>query len=58
MRYIYLKTEVESEKKEYKPPRFIGSMVRGTMGVALKRVVCINPSYDCEECFAIKRTKY
>jgi hypothetical protein len=38
--------------KNYKPPFFCGSMLRGAFGVALKRVVCINPSYSCDGCFA------
>ncbi len=35
-----------------KPPYFIGSQIRGALGYALKRVVCINPSFKCDECFA------
>jgi len=35
-----------------KPPYFIGSQIRGAFGHALKKVVCINPSFKCEECFA------
>ena len=31
---------------------FTGSMFRGALGYALKKVVCINPSYVCENCFA------
>ena len=34
------------------PPFFIGSQLRGAFGYALKRVVCINPSFKCDECFA------
>jgi len=37
---------------DYQPPFFVGSIVRGVIGNALKRVVCINPSYQCEGCFA------
>lgn len=37
-----------------KPPYFIGSQVRGAFGYALKKVVCINPSYVCDGCFASK----
>ncbi len=33
-------------------PYFIGSQIRGALGYALKKVVCINPSYDCVDCFA------
>jgi len=35
-----------------KPPYFIGSQLRGAFGYALKRVVCINPSFKCNDCFA------
>jgi len=34
------------------PHPFIGSTLRGAFGVSLKKVVCINPSYKCEGCFA------
>lgn len=34
------------------PYEFIGSAVRGALGVALKKVVCINPSFECNGCFA------
>ena len=34
------------------PYRFIGSTIRGAFGVGLKRVVCINPSKICRDCFA------
>ena len=40
------------------PPYFIGSQIRGAFGYALKKVVCINPSYKCEECFAKKDCLY
>jgi CRISPR-associated endoribonuclease Cas6 len=33
-------------------PYFIGAMIRGSLGYALKKVTCINPSYKCEGCFA------
>jgi len=33
-------------------PLFIGSMIRGAMGGALKEVVCVNPSFECKDCFA------
>ncbi len=40
--------------KDHTPPpySFIGSTLRGAFGVSLKKVVCINPSYECEGCFA------
>lgn len=34
------------------PLYFLGSTLRGAFGVALKKVVCINPSFECEGCFA------
>ncbi len=34
------------------PPFFLGSQLRGAFGYAIKRVVCINPSFKCDECFA------
>ena len=41
-----------------KAPFFIGSQIRGAFGVALKRVVCINPSFECKECFAQNNCLY
>jgi hypothetical protein len=38
-------------KTDDKIPYFIGSQLRGALGYALKRVTCINPAYECEECF-------
>jgi len=46
---------IESQNK---PPFFVGSMFRGALGVTLKRVVCINPSYTCEGCFSSKQCIY
>ncbi len=40
------------------PPFFMGSMLRGALGFALKRIVCINPSYKCEGCFTAKECVY
>ena len=34
------------------PYKFIGSTIRGALGWSLKKVVCINPSFKCEGCFA------
>lgn len=39
-------------KTSFKTPYFIGSQIRGALGYALKKVVCINPSYKCEGCFS------
>ncbi len=44
--------------KNYKPPFFCGSMLRGVFGVALKRVVCINPTYKCDGCFTEQSCLY
>jgi len=43
---------------ETKPPYFIGSQLRGALGYALKKVTCINPSFDCKECFAASNCLY
>ncbi|CAA6818412.1 MAG: CRISPR repeat RNA endoribonuclease Cas6 [uncultured Sulfurovum sp.] len=48
MNYHYVEVKI---KTECKPSYFIGSMIRGAMGYALKEVTCINPSYKCEGCF-------
>ncbi len=40
------------------PFEFIGSSVRGVLGNALKKVVCINPSFECKECFAKENCVY
>jgi len=45
----YIKIEVTSNLKA---PFFIGSMIRGALGNALKDIVCINPSFNCSDCFA------
>ena len=41
-------------KSAPKPYLFIGSKVRGTFGYALKEEVCINPTFECANCFAAK----
>ena len=38
--------------KSQKPQYFIGSMLRGAFGYALKKVTCINPAFTCSDCFA------
>lgn len=45
-------------KPEQKSPYFIGSQLRGAFGYALKKVTCINPSYECKECFASSNCLY
>ena len=49
MQYHHIKVEINTN---HKPSYFIGSMIRGALGYALKKVTCINPSYRCEGCFA------
>ena len=49
MRYHHIQVKINTN---HKPSYFIGSMIRGAMGYALKKVTCINPSYRCDGCFA------
>ncbi len=49
MKYHHIEVKIHTS---HKPSYFIGSMLRGAMGYALKKVTCINPSYNCNECFA------
>jgi len=49
MNYHYINVKINTT---HKPSYFIGSMIRGAMGHALKKVTCINPSYNCKGCFA------
>ncbi len=49
MNYHHIEVKVNTT---HKPSYFTGSMIRGAMGYALKKVTCINPSYNCEGCFA------
>ena len=49
MNYYQIKVEI---KTPHKPSYFKGSMLRGALGYALKKVTCINPSYQCDGCFA------
>jgi CRISPR-associated endoribonuclease Cas6 len=51
MNYLKLTFEIISDKKPY---LFIGSKIRGMLGYSLKDVVCINPSFNCKDCFAQK----
>ena len=44
---------IEFQSQEFLPYKFIGSTIRGVIGQALKRVVCINPKYECKGCFAL-----
>ena len=49
MKYHKIKVTIDTPLK---PSYFTGSMLRGAMGYALKKVTCINPSYNCKGCFA------
>ncbi len=51
MRYSKLTYKTKAKK----PYLFIGSKVRGALGYTLKEEVCINPSYKCAGCFALKK---
>jgi CRISPR-associated endoribonuclease Cas6 len=55
MKYHYIEVKINTNEK---PSYFIGSMIRGAMGYALKKVTCINPSYKCEGCFTAKDCLY
>lgn len=50
MTYTKLTFNINSSK----PYLFIGSKIRGGMGYALKEEVCINPTFECKDCFASK----
>ena len=49
MKYNYIKITINTT---HKSSYFTGSMFRGAFGYALKKVTCINPSYQCKNCFA------
>ncbi len=53
MEYLYFRVE-----SDLAAPFFIGSSVRGAFGVALKDVVCVNPAFRCEGCFAQENCIY
>ena len=55
MRYYHIEVKIQTD---HKAPYFIGSMIRGAFGYALKKVTCINPSYRCENCFAQESCLY
>lgn len=54
----YLKIEVALNTNEKYSHDFLGSALRGAFGIALKRIVCINPKYKCEECFSTSNCVY
>lgn len=51
LHYIKINIILNKEHQE-KPHFFLGSTLRGAFGVSLKKVVCINPSFKCKDCFA------
>ena len=55
MRYHHIQVKINTNTQ---PSYFIGSMIRGAMGYALKKVTCINPSYKCEGCFTASSCLY
>lgn len=55
MHYHHIQVTITTQKS---PSYFIGSMIRGAMGHALKKVTCINPSYQCEGCFTASNCLY
>ena len=55
MKYHHIKIITNTKKTH---SYFTGSMFRGALGYALKKVVCINPSYQCEGCFAKENCLY
>lgn len=58
MQYHYIDLTIHAPHPHKAPPYYTGSMIRGALGHALKRVTCINPSYQCTECFAADRCVY
>lgn len=52
MRYYKIDVIVEKDLKNT-PHYFVGSTLRGAFGYALKKVVCINPNFQCNDCFAV-----
>ena len=54
----YHKLDINLKPSTITPHRFIGSTLRGAFGVSLKKVVCINPSFNCEGCFAKENCLY
>lgn len=54
MHYKKLSYKIDSKK----PYLFIGSKVRGALGYALKEEVCVNPSFECKDCFAAKECTF
>ncbi|RZD19440.1 MAG: CRISPR system precrRNA processing endoribonuclease RAMP protein Cas6 [Candidatus Acididesulfobacter diazotrophicus] len=57
MKYIHIAVYPE-ENKDFTILPFIGSTIRGAFGVSLKSIVCINPSYECKDCFCADKCIY
>ena len=55
MKYHHIKININTKNK---PSYYTGSMLRGAFGHALKRVTCINPSYQCKDCFSAQDCLY
>jgi hypothetical protein len=53
----YLKIDVTFDYK-FDKWIFIGSTIRGSLGYALKNIVCINPKRVCEGCFVSNKCLY
>lgn len=54
----YMKIDFYLKPHRLQPPPFIGSTLRGVFGYSLKDVVCINPSFTCNGCFARENCLY
>jgi CRISPR-associated endoribonuclease Cas6 len=50
MQYKKLTFNIKSKKPHF----FIGSKIRGALGYSLKDEVCVNPSFECKDCFFAK----
>ena len=50
MTYTNLNFHIDGKKPHY----FIGSKVRGAFGYALKEEVCVNPTFECKNCFTLQ----
>ncbi|NWF67227.1 MAG: CRISPR system precrRNA processing endoribonuclease RAMP protein Cas6 [Campylobacterales bacterium] len=54
----YIKIDIKITNNSLNLPKFIGSMIRGGFGVALKDTVCIYHKRKCDECFATSSCLY
>ena len=55
MLYHHIQVKINTKKNA---PYFTGSMIRGSLGHALKSTTCINPSFKCEGCFSADSCLY